>query len=59
MMANYSASEVANFPTLTQTGTPITLPMPSAKATGLGDGWYNKQDTVAAWTTVAGCSYPE
>lgn len=57
MMPSYTAAQVSLFPTLTQTGTPITLPVPSAKATGLGDGWFNKQDTVRAWATVAGCQY--
>jgi glucan 1,3-beta-glucosidase len=57
MGPSYTASQISLFPTLTQTGTPITLPTPSAKATGLGDGWFNKQDTVGAWTTVAGCPY--
>lgn len=59
MMPSFTQAQIALFPTLTQTGTPITLPMPSAKATGLGDGWFNKQDTVGAWVTVAGCQYPE
>lgn len=59
MMPSFTQAQIALFPTLTQTGTPITLPMPSAKATGLGDGWFNKQDTVRAWATVSGCQYPK
>jgi glucan 1,3-beta-glucosidase len=57
MGPSYTAAQISLFPTLTQTGTPVTLPVPSAKATGLGDGWFNKQDTKGAWTTVNGCQY--
>lgn len=59
MGPSYTAAQIALFPTLTQTGTPVTLPVPLAKATGLGDGWFNKQDTKGAWTTVNGCQYLE
>jgi hypothetical protein len=53
-------AQIALFPTLTRTGTPITL----ATATHfynvtVGSGWAYATDTQQAYLTVAGCSYPE
>ncbi|BEI87920.1 uncharacterized protein CcaverHIS019_0106380 [Cutaneotrichosporon cavernicola] len=44
-------------PTLTQTGTPITLAVPAESAKWLS-GWTNPNDKVGAWVQVAGCPYP-
>jgi hypothetical protein len=44
-------------PTLTQTGTPITLAVPAESAKWL-TGWANTNDQAGAWVPVAGCPYP-
>ncbi|GMK54507.1 hypothetical protein CspeluHIS016_0110930 [Cutaneotrichosporon spelunceum] len=44
-------------PTLTQTGTPITLAVPAESAKWL-TGWANPNDKVGAWVPVGGCPYP-
>lgn len=55
---------VSNLPTLTPTGTPITLSVPSsisgAHYTGsyVHDGWNNASYTASYYATPAGCSYP-
>lgn len=51
-------------PTYTQTGTVATLPPPTLTPTptsgvDVGNGWFDAQDTASAYTTKAGCSYPD
>ena len=68
MGPNFVATDIANFPTLTQTGAPITLALPTPTSSASGttgatagatlDGWTDPSDTVGAWVSVAGCSYP-
>lgn len=54
------SGQMSLLPTLTQTGTPITLATPSHDASvTIGNGWANPSDTVGAYVTVAGCSYPD
>ncbi|KAL7420697.1 hypothetical protein Q5752_004648 [Cryptotrichosporon argae] len=57
---SFTAAQISLFPTLTRTGAPITLATPthSANAT-IGAGWAYAADSVGAWTTVAGCLYPD
>lgn len=54
---SFPSSQVALLPTLTRTGTPITLATPSPSVTGAGNGWADSADTAGAYTTVAGCQY--
>jgi hypothetical protein len=60
MGPSFTANQIALFPTLTQTGSPITMAT-QAHPTNvtLGDGWANPTNTVGAWARVNGCSYPE
>ena len=60
MGPSFTASQISLFPTLTQTGTPITLSTAShpSVATAVGNGWAYSSDTAAAWVQVAGCDYP-
>lgn len=58
MSPPWLAPSVALLPTLTQTGTPITLPVPAESAKWL-TGWTNPNDKVGAWVLVAGCPYPK
>lgn len=58
MSPAFVAANTAVLPTLTQTGTPITLPVPAESAKWL-TGWANSNDKVGAWVPVAGCPYPE
>lgn len=59
MAPSFTASQIALFPTRTQTGTPIVLPTPAHVDTAsIGSGWANSADTTGAWVPVAGCTYP-
>jgi hypothetical protein len=54
------AAQIALLPTLTQTGTPITMPTQShPPSVSVGNGWAFPRDTQRAWVTVAGCGYPK
>lgn len=57
ILPDFVGTRVGVLPTLTQTGTPITLAVPSESPSL--NGWANPQDTAAAYTTVAGCPYLE
>lgn len=56
-----AAAEYALVPTLTQTGTPVTLAMPTQyeSVSGMGNGWANPSDTRPAYAEVTGCVYPD
>jgi hypothetical protein len=55
-----NTAQIALFPTLTRTGTPVTLATPSHfYNVTMGGGWAFSSDSQAAYTTVAGCTYPE
>src|SRR5882762_10349452 len=59
-MAGVGGLAVSLLPTYTPTGTIPTLPpaVLTPSPTGEGNGWVNAQDTLAAMTTIASCSYP-
>lgn len=60
MGPSFTQSQIALFPTLTQTGSPVTLATQAHPTTmTVGSGWQDAQDTVGAWASVSGCSYPE
>lgn len=55
-----NTAQIALFPTLTRTGTPVTLATPSHfYNVTMGGGWAFSSDSQAAYTAVAGCTYPE
>lgn len=54
---SFTGDQVKLLPTLTKTGTPLTLATPTPSVSGAGNGWANAQDTAGAYVTVAGCSY--
>ncbi|TDL22966.1 glycoside hydrolase [Rickenella mellea] len=56
------AGDPATLPTYTPTGTVSTLPPPTVTAPATAaaiNGWFDAQDTALAYTTVAGCKYPD
>jgi glucan 1,3-beta-glucosidase len=62
MGPSFTQAQIAFFPTLTQTGAPITLPTPATTGkptASLGSGWAKAADNVGAWVTVKGCNYPK
>lgn len=59
MGPSFTASQIKMFPTFTQTASPITLAVASPTFSAQGGGWANPSDTAGAYTTVAGCPYPE
>lgn len=60
-----NAGPASLLPSYTQTGPIPTLPPPTITASSpattfnAGNGWANAQDTLAAYTPISGCSYPD
>jgi len=60
-----NGAAATELPSYTETGTLITLPMPTftnsagSTITSGGDGWYETTDTHAIYTPVATCTYPD
>lgn len=57
-------ADPADLPMYTPTGTIATLPPPTYTSTSgqnidAGDGWADAQDTIPAYTAIAGCTYPD
>jgi len=55
---------VTLLPSYTSTGAISTLPAPTytnsqGHTINAGNGWFNAQDTLAAPTPIAGCTYPD
>ncbi|KAF8623392.1 hypothetical protein AX17_007430 [Amanita inopinata Kibby_2008] len=53
---------VTDLPTYTPTGAIEPLPPPTFtlhSVPGIGNGWYNAQDTSPAYTAISGCIYPD
>lgn len=65
--ATLGNTPASNLPTYTTTGaivtmsaaTPTSYPSGYSSTTDPGDGWEQATDTVAWYTPVAGCSYPD
>jgi glucan 1,3-beta-glucosidase len=56
-------SAVSLLPSYTPTGVIPTLPPPTftpspTSSVNAGNGWFDKSDTVGAYTSIQGCSYP-
>lgn len=58
MSPDFVQANLGLLPTLTQTGTPITLAVPAESAKWL-TGWANADDKVGAYVPVEGCPYPK
>ncbi|KAF8805238.1 glycoside hydrolase [Phlegmacium glaucopus] len=55
---------VTQLPSYTSTGAISTLPVPTytdskGRSINAGNGWFDAQDTMAAPTPIAGCTYPD
>jgi glucan 1,3-beta-glucosidase len=56
-----AAGAASLLPSYTPTGTVVTLSPPALtpSPSSMGNGWFDKSDTVGAFTSIQGCSYPD